>query len=280
VTAATMIAVAPTGAEVSKAEFPALPVTLQELVDTALACEGAGASVLHIHLRDGAAQPTLDVALARKALSLLRQETGLILQLSSGGAVSDSELDRLAILDAQPDSVSVTCGTVNFGDQVFANRWPFIAKLYQRILDLGIHPEFEIFDLGQISTLRRLLAEYGPPPGGHVHLDLVAGVPGGMPGSAAAIMACVHELDPKWTFSATGIGRTALPVMLASLALGGHVRVGMEDTLNVAKGEPVQSNRQLVERAALLAALAQRPVMAPVQARSLLGMGRGEPSSS
>lgn len=270
----TMITVAPTGAEVSKGEFPALPVTLPELLDTAIACERAGASVLHIHLRDGAGQPTLDVGQAREALSLLRQETQLILQLSTGGAVSDSESARLAILDAQPDSVSVTCGTVNFGDAVFANRWPFVAELYQRVLGLGIYPEFEIFDLGQIGTLRRLLDEFGRPAGDHVHVDLVAGVPGGMPGSAATIMACVHELDPDWTFTATGIGRTTLPVILASLAVGGHIRVGMEDSLTFAKGERVQSNLQLVERAASLASLAQRPVIAPHEARSLLGIAR------
>src|SRR5262245_54194598 len=113
-TTGTLITVAPTGAESAKADVPALPVTLDELVTTAKECEALGASVVHVHIRDGEAQPTLDQGRLRATVQALRSSTGLIIQLSSGGAVTDPESDRLAVLDAAPDMASCTMGTVNF----------------------------------------------------------------------------------------------------------------------------------------------------------------------
>jgi uncharacterized protein (DUF849 family) len=271
----TLITVAPTGAEVDKAAVPALPVALDELVATAKECEAVGASIVHVHIRGDDTQPTLDPGRLRDTVAALRASTDLIVQLSSGGAVTDPEADRLAVLDCGPEMASCTMGTVNFGDGVFLNRWEFIVDLHTRMQERGIVPEYEIFDLGQLSTLERLLSGYGLPAGGHVHVDLVMGVPGGMPGTVEALTACtraLRDLPDGTTFSATGIGRTTLPVMLASLASGGHLRVGMEDTITYAKGQPVQSNAQLVARAAGIARLAQRPPMTAPQARALLGV--------
>ena len=275
-TTATLITVAPTGAEVAKADAPALPVTLDELIATAKECQDVGASVIHVHIRDDDGRPTLDLGRLRDTVHALREQTQLIIQLSSGGAVTDSEHDRLAVLDAGPEMASCTMGTVNFGDDVFLNRWGFIVELHTRMQERGIVPEYEIFDLGHLASLRRLLDKYGLPAGGHVHVDFVMGVPGGMPGTPEALMACkaaLADLPEGTTFSATGIGRTTIPVMLASLAAGGHLRVGMEDTITYAKGQPVESNAQLVARAAGFARLAQRPPMTPAQARALLGIG-------
>jgi uncharacterized protein (DUF849 family) len=208
----TLVTVAPTGAETTKADAPALPVTLDELVATARACRAAGAAVIHVHIRDDAGAPTLDLARLRDTVAALRSETDLVVQLSTGGAVTDSEADRLGVLDALPDAASLTCGTVNFGDEVFVNRWPFMVELYQRMQEREIVPEFEIFDLGQVASMQRLLDKYGPPSGGHVHCDFVLGVPGGMPGTAAALVAAVAALPEGATFSATGVGRTTMPV--------------------------------------------------------------------
>jgi uncharacterized protein (DUF849 family) len=163
---------------------------------------------------------------------------------------------------------------VNFGDDVFSNPWHLIVELHTQMQQRGIVPEYEVFDLGQLATLRRLLDKHGLPHGGHVHVDLVMGVPGGMPGTLAALAACVPQLPDGATFAATGIGRTSLPVMLAALSAGGHLRVGMEDTLTYAPGEPVRDNAQLVARAAGLARIAQRPPLTPDQARELLGIAR------
>ncbi|MEU7822123.1 3-keto-5-aminohexanoate cleavage protein [Catellatospora sp. NPDC049111] len=271
----TLITVAPTGAESAKADVPALPVTLDELVATAKECEAVGASVIHVHIRDDQAKPSLDPVRLRETVAALRSSTDLIVQLSSGGSVHDPESARLAVLDAGPDMASCTMGTVNFGDDVFMNRWEFIVDLHTRMQERGVVPEYEIFDLGHLWALQRLLDKYGLPAGGHVHVDFVMGVPGGMPGTAAALVACqqaLRELPEGTTFSATGIGRFTLPVLLTSLGSGGHLRVGMEDTVTYAKGQPVESNAQLVARASAFARLAQRPPLTPGEARNLLGI--------
>jgi uncharacterized protein (DUF849 family) len=275
--ASTVITVAPTGAETDKAAAPGLPVTLNELIVTAKECEAAGAAVIHVHIRDDAARPTLDPGRLADTVAALRDGTDLVVQLSTGGAVTDSFASRLAVLDAAPDACSLTCGTVNFGDEVFANPWPFVKDLYQLTQERGVVPEFELFDLGQVATLHRLLGEFGPPVGGHVHCDLVMGVPGGMPGDLATLTAAVAALPARATWSATGIGRTTLPVLLGALAAGGHLRVGMEDTLTYSRGRPVARNAELVARAAELAQLAQRPPMRPAQARAFLGIPERQP---
>jgi uncharacterized protein (DUF849 family) len=269
---ATLITVAPTGAESEKASVPALPVTLDELVITAKECAAAGAAMIHVHIRDAQARPTLDLGRLTDTVYALRESTDLIVQLSTGGAVTDPYERRLAVLDARPDACSLTCGTVNFGDDVFMNPWGFIRELYAKTQEYGVVPEFELFDMGHIATLHRLLAEMGAPAGGHVHCDLVMGVPGGMPGDAATLVSAVAALPAGATWSATGIGRTTLPVILAALSAGGHLRVGMEDTVTFSRGRPVASNAELVERAATLAAVAQRPAISPAAARQMLGV--------
>jgi 3-keto-5-aminohexanoate cleavage enzyme len=268
----TLLTVAPTGAETAKADAPALPVTIDELVRTARDCAQLGASVIHVHIRDGAAQPTLDLGRLTETVAALRSATDLVVQVSSGGASTDSEQDRLRVLESDPDAASCSMGTVNFGRDVFLNRWDFIVELHTRMRDRQVVPEYEIFDLGQLATLARLLDRHGLPYGGHVHCDLVMGVPGGLPGTAQALVAAVQALPPGATFSATGVGRSTLPVMLAALSAGGHLRVGMEDTLTYAPGEPVRDNAQLVARAAGLARIAQRPPMPVPEARALLGV--------
>jgi len=269
---ATMITVAPTGAELDKSAVPALPVTLEELVTTAKECQQAGAAIIHVHIRDGDAQPTLDITRLTDTVHALREATDLIVQLSTGGAVTDPYERRLAVLDARPDGCSLTCGTVNFGDDVFMNPWPFMCELYVKTQELGVVPEFELFDMGHVASLHRLLDKFGAPFGGHVHCDLVMGVPGGMAGDAATLVQAVAALPEGATWSATGVGRTAVPVMLAALAAGGDLRVGMEDTITFSRGRPVASNAELVERAAKLADLAQRPAMSPDAARAMLGV--------
>jgi 3-keto-5-aminohexanoate cleavage enzyme len=274
VTSGTLITLAPTGAESAKADVPALPVAVEEVVQTAKDCENLGASVIHLHVRDTDTRPTLELGRVREVVAAVREATDLVVQLSTGGAVTDPFEQRLAVLDAEPDAASLSLGTVNFGRDVFSNPWDLIVELHTQMQQRGIVPEYEVFDLGHLATLARLLDKYGPPHGGHVHVDLVMGVPGGMPGTAQALTACLPFLPQGATFAATGVGRTSLPVMLTALAAGGHLRVGMEDTLTYAPGEPVRDNAQLVARAAGLARLAQRPPLGPDQARAMLGIDR------
>lgn len=272
VPAETLITVAPTGAETDKSDAPALPVTLDELVSTAKACEAAGAGVIHVHIRDADARPTLDLARLTDTVAALRQSTDLVVQLSTGGAVTDPYENRLRVLDADPDSCSLTCGTVNFGSDVFMNPWDFMVELYRKTQALEIVPEFELFDLGHVTALNRLLDAEGLPYGGKVHCDLVLGVPGGAPGTAESVVTMARMLPPGATWSATGVGRSTMPVALAALSAGGHLRVGMEDTLTFAPGRPVRDNAELVERAAELSRLALRVPMTVTGARAMLNV--------
>ena len=268
----TLITVAPTGAETAKADAPALPVSHDELVTAAKACEAAGAALIHIHIRDDQAQPTLDLARLTDTVAAVREGTNLVVQLSTGGAVTDPYDARIQVLDALPDSCSLTCGTVNFGSDVFLNPWDFIVELYRRTQELAIVPEFELFDLGHVATLNRLLDKEGLPYGGHVHADLVLGVPGGAPGTTESVVTMARMLPAGASWSATGVGRSTMPVALAALSAGGHLRVGMEDTLTFSPGRPVRDNAELVERAASLAITALRPPMTTDEARALLNV--------
>jgi uncharacterized protein (DUF849 family) len=272
VPAETLITVAPTGAETDKSDAPALPVTLDELVATAKACEAAGAGLIHVHIRDADARPTLDLARLTDTVAALREGTDLVVQLSTGGAVTDPYENRLRVLDADPDSCSLTCGTVNFGSDVFMNPWDFMVELYRKTQALEIVPEFELFDLGHVAALNRLLDKEGLPYGGKVHCDLVLGVPGGAPGTAESVVTMARMLPEGATWSATGVGRSTMPVALAALSAGGHLRVGMEDTLTFAPGRPVRDNAELVERAAELSRLALRVPMTVDGARAMLNI--------
>jgi uncharacterized protein (DUF849 family) len=269
---ALLITVAPTGAETTKADCPQLPTTLTELVRAAQESEQAGAAMVHVHIRDDDHRPSLDPVRLKDTVDALRESTDLIVQLSTGGSVHDPLDARLKVLDAAPDSCSLTMGTTNFGDDVFSNPWPFICDLYQLSQEREVVPEFELFDLGHAAALASLITRYGLPYGGKVHVDFVMGVPGGMPGTTDALVAGVAALPPEVTsWSATGIGRSTLAVGLAALSKGGHLRVGMEDVLTLSRGVPVESNAQLVERAVAMGALAQRHPMTPTEARELLG---------
>ncbi len=276
-----LVTVAPTGAESSKADVPALPTTLEELVETAQRCEAAGAAMIHVHIRDDEHRPTIDVGRLTATVEALRESTSLVVQLSTGGSVHDPLDRRLQVLDAAPDSCSLTMGTTNFGDDVFLNPWGFVKDLYRLSQEREVVPEFELFDLGHVHALRRLLGELGLPYGGRVHCDLVMNVPGGMPGTADALVAAVAALPPEVTsWSATGIGRSTLAVGLAALSKGGHLRVGMEDVLTLARGVPVEHNEQLVARAVALGRLVQRVPMTPAEARALLNVRSLQETSS
>ena len=269
----TLITVAPTGAEHVKADLPQLPTTLDELVETAVRCEAAGAALIHIHRRDAAHAPTLDQGLLREAVQAVRAQTDLIVQLSTGGSVHDPFDARLAVLDAEPDSCSLTCGTTNFGDDVFLNPMPFMSDLYVKAQALEVVPEFEIFEIGHLFALERLVAQHGLPYGDRVHVDFVLGVPGALPATPAVLQACLAALpDCVTSWSATGIGRGHLPILATALAAGGHARVGMEDNVVFARGRVVEHNAELVTRAAELADLLQRPALSTAAARELLAV--------
>ena len=212
----------------------------------------------------------MDVERFRQALDAIRSETDLIVQFTSGGAVSDTEEARIAPLELKPDMASLTTGTVNFGDEVFHNPWGLISRFYTRMCELGIVPEFEIFDSGMIATAERVYAEGGGDH--HRHYDFVLGVPGGMPAWPDAIEFLAAHLPDEATWSATGIGKANLDVANRAISLGGHVRTGFEDVRWLASGVLAESNSQLVARVVEIAERAGRPIATPADARATLGL--------
>lgn len=266
------ITVAPTGAESTKEQNPGIPLQPEEIVEQAVACEAAGAALIHIHGRDRDGHSTLDLGVLGAIVDGVRERTSLVVQLSTGGSVHDTFDDRVRVLELAPESCSLTVGTVNFGDEVFNNPLPFVERLYRETIDRGIVPEFECFDLGHLTSLERLLDRHGAPATGAVHVNLVTGVPGGMPGTASALTAAHAALPSGASWSATGIGRAHTPVLLMTLAMGGSVRVGMEDVLKLGPDELVRDNAQLVERAARLAELSRITPMGSAAVRELLNL--------
>lgn len=265
-----VVTVAAVGAELTLDDQPNLPVTPELLAKDAAECAAAGASIYHLHVRDEHARPTMSVERFRAARSAIEGATDLIVQFTTGGAVTDPEEARLAPLDLAPETATLTTGTVNFGDDVFHNPVPLVTKLYRRMIGNGVTPEYEIFDAGMIATARRLREDLGVTH--HPHFDFALGVPGALPAWDDALPFLVGHLPDGATWSATGIGRTHLAVAEQTIALGGHVRTGFEDVVYYAKGERAVSNAQLIERVVRMAKDAGRAVATPSTAREMLGL--------
>lgn len=264
-----IITVAPVGAEVMPEQTPYLPVTPAQLGETARAIRSAGASVVHVHCRNDDGTNTHDVARFREAQAAIRAASDLIVQFSTGGAIGMTPEERAAPLALRPEMATLTCGTVNFGDDVFENSFPIMRGIAAEIARHGVVPELEIFDLGHLSNARRLAAEGAIRFPAHV--DFVLGVPGGLDASVEHLVDCIRALPAGCTWSVAGIGRMQLPLATAAVAMGGHVRVGLEDNLYYSKGR-LARNEELVARVARIAAELGRPVATPDEARALLGL--------
>ena len=156
-----VLTVAAVGAELTLQQQPHLPVTPELLAKDATECAAAGASISHLHVRDDDARPTMAPERFRAARDAIEAATDLIVQFTTGGAVTDPEEVRLAPLALRPEMATLTTGTVNFGDAVFSNPLPLVTKLYRRMIELGVLPEYEIFDAGMIATAVRLRDELG-----------------------------------------------------------------------------------------------------------------------
>ncbi|MGH2764915.1 MAG: 3-keto-5-aminohexanoate cleavage protein [Actinomycetota bacterium] len=267
-----VITVAPVGGELTREQQPNLPLAPEEIAEEVARCREAGAGVVHLHVRDEMGVPTQDREhFARAIDAIKRAAPDIVVQTSTGGSVGMMEEERAQPLDLKPEMATLTTGTVNFGDQVFENPFPLVERLFLRMRDVGIQPEFEVFDTGMVETAARLVAEHDAEPR-HLHFDLVLGVPGGMAGTPQAMVHMASILPSGATWTATGIGRSHLPVTLTALALGGNVRTGFEDTINFAKGRLASSNAELIARVARIAREAGREVATPDQARAILGI--------
>ncbi len=261
----------PVGAEVMRDQHPSVPYTPAEIAQASIEAVRAGASIVHLHVREDDGTPSQDPMRFQETVARIRSEVDCIIQISSGGAVTATEDERLAplfALDPVPEMASLTMGTVNFGDDVFWNPPTLIRRFASEFAARGIMPELEIFEPGQVTSALRLATQ--GVLAGHLHFDFVLGVPGASPGTAQALMQMVALLPAGATWTVAGIGAAELSLGMVAIALGGHVRCGFEDNVYFRKGELASSNAQLVARMARLAVEANRGVATPDQARALL----------
>ncbi|HMF28522.1 MAG TPA: 3-keto-5-aminohexanoate cleavage protein [Candidatus Cybelea sp.] len=264
-----VITCAPVGAEVRPDQTPYLPYTPSLLGETARAIREAGASIIHVHCRNDDGTNTHSVERFREAYDAIRANSDLIVQFSTGGAIGMTPEERAGVLELRPEMATLTCGSVNFGDEIFENSFPIMRALLKKMNEFGVRPELEIFDKGHIANARKLARErlLSFPQ----HCDLVLGVPGGLEATVSNLADLVDDLPEGCTWSVAGIGRQQLPMAMTAIAMDGHVRVGLEDNLHYSRGR-LARNEELVERVARIAAEAGRPVATPDQARKLLGL--------
>lgn len=263
-----MLTAAAVGAELTLQDQPNLPVTPEQAAADAARCEAEGASVYHLHVRDEEGRPTMSVERFREVSDAIAASSNLIVQFTTGGALGDREEERIAPLALAPEMATLTPGSVNLGDGVFTNPPPLVRRLYERMGEAGVRPEFEVFEAGMIAAAERLAGGAGH----HLHFDLVLGAPGAMPAWPDAPGFLAAHLPEGATWSATGVGRAFKPVAAAAIEAGGHVRTGLEDVLHVGPGEKATSNPQLVAIVAAMAESAGRRIVEPDEARKLLGL--------
>jgi 3-keto-5-aminohexanoate cleavage enzyme len=263
-----IITAAIVGAERTKEQCPALPTTSDELAQAAVESVEAGASIIHLHVRDEAGLPSQRVDLFERATELIKERCEAIIQYSTGGAVGTTTKDRIAPLALRPEMGTLSMGTLNFGEDIFENSHDTILQIAQGLSEYSVVPEIEIFDLGMMETMERYLAKNLIPK--KFHVDFVLGVPGGLSGTIQNLVTLVERLPVGQSWSVAGLGRYELPLSIHALAMGGHVRVGLEDNIYYRKGELAQSNAQLVERVVRIAQECDRPVATVKEARDIL----------
>lgn len=257
------------GAEVTKADNPNLPVTPDELATAAYEAEQAGATIIHLHVRDKDGNPTQSEEVFKTTIEKIKAKgCQAIIQPSTGGAVGMSAEERMQPLNLKPEMATLSTGSVNFGTDVFLNSPEYIQLFAEKMKTLGVKPEIEVFETGMINNALRLVKKglIESP----LHFDFVMGVPGGIPGEVEDLLHLVHKIPRDASWSVAGIGRYELPLAIMAIIMGGHVRVGFEDNIYYAKGVLAESNAQLVARIVRIAKEYGREVATPVEARKIL----------
>jgi uncharacterized protein (DUF849 family) len=268
------------GAGTTKAQTPHVPITPDEIAVDSVACVKAGASVLHIHVRDKDGVNSMDTEIFVEVVGKVRaalaaESLDAILNLTTSGSKFSDELRMGHLPVLKPEMCSYDPGTMNWANSfVFLNTPVFLEKLGNYVQELDIKPELEIFDGGMIGNIEYYIKKgvLKTP----CHVQFVLGVAGGMPGDAAALSYLLPRIPKGSTWSITGIGRSHVPCMLLGLAEGcDGLRVGLEDNIFYEKGV-LATNAQLVARAAEFGKLAGREIANAAEAREILGLQKKE----
>lgn len=260
------------GAEVTKEHNPAIPYTLEEIAKEAESAAKAGAAIIHLHVREDDGTPTQSKERFAAAFDAIKAKCpDVIIQPSTGGAVGISNEERLQPIYLHPEMATLDCGTCNFGgDDIFVNTENTIIEFGKKMIELGIKPEVEVFDKGMIDMAIRLCKKgYIKAP---MHFDFVMGVNGGIGASLRDVVFMAGSIPAGSTYTVAGVGRAQFEMAVASIIMGGHVRVGFEDNIYLSKGVLAKSNGELVEKTVRLAGEFGRKIATPAEAREILGL--------
>ena len=270
-----IITAAITGSRMTRETAPYIPITPEEIVSSAVECWKAGASIVHIHVRDpDTGMGTQDMEIFKQVVEPLRDKTDLVLCLTTSG-IPGKNLpieERLAPLELKPELASFDAGSINLGDSVFINSPEFLERAATEMKARGVKPELEIFDLGMLITCLRMLDEntLDHP----AHFQLVLGTPWGAPASPKSLLNLHDYIPPDATWSVIGIGKGHLPMSMMALAMEGHIRVGMEDNIYYSRGVLARSNAEFVERIVRISQAYGREIATPKETRKILNLNR------
>jgi len=283
-----MIACAVTGSADTPARNPAVPVTPTEIAASAIDAAKAGAAIVHIHVRDPqTTRPSMDGALYREVVERIRSSgTDVLINLTTGPgarfipgaddplkAAPGSTLALPAarvrhVVELRPEICSLDMGSMNMGGQVFVNTPPHLEAMATAIRDANVTPELEVFEAGHLMLAKRMIeAGHIKPPG---LFQICLGISWGQPAVPEAVAYMRGLLPPDCVWFAFGISLHQFPIAAQTVLLGGHVRVGLEDNLYLAKGELAPNNAALVEKAAQIVEILGDQVATPAEARQIL----------
>lgn len=268
-----IITAAITGAETTKEMNPHLPTTPEEQARDAAACVKAGASVIHLHVRDKNEKASQSLEHFKASIEEIRAACNPkpIIQISTGGAVGEAMEKRIApIVHMKPEMASLNINSMNFGEDIFLNHPHDVAKLAGEMQRLGVIPEVETYDSGDIELAQRMQKKGLLPS--RIHYQFVLGVPGGLSGEAHNLTHMTRLINKEDSWAVAGIGRYELPMAVMAIVMGGHLRVGFEDNVYYHKGVLAKSNAELVERIVRIAKEVGREVATPAEARKLIGI--------
>ena len=283
-----IVTVAVTGSQPTREMNPSLPITPKEIAESALECLNAGASIVHVHVRDPkTGMREMAFELYEEVVDRIRAKSRMIINLTTGpggqlvvgpdnvpnadaSIIEPPEVRVRHVLKLKPELCSLDVGTSNFNAMVFMNAQPVVDRMAELIKEAGVKPEIEIFDVGQFQIAERLmklgLVDKNP------HFQLCMGTSGGIPATPknAALMA--ESLPKGVTWSIFGVGRTQFPMVAMGVMLGGHVRVGMEDNIYLSKGVLTKGNGELVRHAVQIVRSLGKDVASVEEARELLSL--------
>jgi 3-keto-5-aminohexanoate cleavage enzyme len=260
------------GAEVTKENNPAVPYTVEEIAREAYLSYKAGASIIHLHVREDDGKPTQSRERYQKCIEAIKIKCpDVIIQPSTGGSVGMSSKERLEPVELAPEMATLDCGTLNFGgDEIFINTENMIKEFGTKMIEKNVKPEVEVFDKSMIDMALRLEKKgFIKSP---IHYSFVMGVNGGISGELRDFLFLKESLPGESTYSVAGIGRYEFPLATAAIISGGHVRVGFEDNTYIEKGVLAKSNGELVEKVVRIAKELGREIATPTEARKILGL--------